>query len=42
MDAYDETQIGHDLEVVDWLLRSGSISSEDARFMRRYLESLKK
>lgn len=30
----------NDLVVIDWLLSAGAISREDARFMKRYVESL--
>lgn len=36
----EQMNIGYDLEVIEWLLRSGNITQEDARFMRHYLESI--
>jgi hypothetical protein len=38
--AYEENDVRYDLEVIDWLLTSGNITEDDARFMRHYLESL--
>ena len=41
MQKYTPTQAKNDLEVIDWLLRAGAISTEDARFMKNYVQSLK-
>lgn len=37
---YTPEQASNDLVVIEWLLSAGAISREDARFMKRYVESL--
>jgi hypothetical protein len=37
---YTPQQASNDLVVIEWLLNAGAISKEDARFMKRYVESL--
>ncbi len=41
MTSYTIQQANNDLEVINWLLRAGAISKEDAKFMRNYVQSLK-
>jgi hypothetical protein len=41
MKSYTPQQAANDLTVIDWLLSSGAISKEDARFMKNYVLSLK-
>lgn len=40
MASYTYEQAHNDLKVIDWLLRAGAISKEDARFMRNYVQRL--
>ena len=39
--TYTPEKAKADLEVINWLLRAGAISTEDARFMKNYVQSLK-
>lgn len=41
MDSYTPEKASSDLQVIDWLLRAGAITNEDARYMRNYVLSLK-
>ena len=39
--SYTPQQASNDLAVIDWLLRAGAITQEDAKFMRNYVQSLR-
>ena len=41
MPSYTTENARNDLEVINWLLRAGAITPEDAKFMRNYVQSLK-
>jgi hypothetical protein len=38
---YSPQEASNDLTVIDWLLRAGAITKEDARWMRNYVQSLR-
>ncbi|MEM4240245.1 MAG: hypothetical protein QXM31_01205 [Candidatus Woesearchaeota archaeon] len=40
MKTYTPEKASSDLQVIDWLLKAGAITSKDAREMRRYVQSL--
>lgn len=39
--SYTTEQSRNDLEVIEWLLRDGAITQEDAQYMKRYVQTLK-
>ena len=41
MMSYTTEQASNDLEVIEWLLRAGAITKEDARFMKNYVQNLR-
>jgi hypothetical protein len=38
--SYTTEHARNDLEVIEWLLKAGAISPEDARYMKRYVQNL--
>jgi hypothetical protein len=39
--SYNAENARNDLEVIEWLLRAGAITQEDAQYMKRYVQTLK-
>lgn len=40
VNSYTTEHANNDLAVIEWLLRAGAITKEDAQFMRQYVLSL--
>jgi len=40
VNSYKPEHARNDLEVIEWLLKAGAITPEDARYMKRYVQSL--
>lgn len=40
MKTYTPKQASNDLQLIEWLLKAGAITSKDAHEMRKYVRSL--